>query len=107
MIKSGEDLDYIVDCLIENKPIKGVQENQGMPLARRRASLSPMGRSSYGGTGLGNRRPLTPTRTSRLNKPMFQKRTPQHFNVSSSIIQGRTSPGGGLSRSRYGGTGAA
>jgi len=26
MIKSGENLEYVVDCLIENKSIKGVHQ---------------------------------------------------------------------------------
>jgi hypothetical protein len=72
MIKSGENLEYVVDCLMENKSIKGVhQENQGAFQMRRRNSTSPMGRSSYvSGSGLSaTRRQLTPTRSRRA--PMF------------------------------------
>jgi hypothetical protein len=72
MIKSGENLEYVVDCLMENKSIKGVhQDAQGTLNMRRRNSVSPMGRSSYvGGSGLSaTRRTLTPTRSSR--RPMF------------------------------------
>ena len=71
MIKSGENLEYVVDCLMENKSIKGVhQDAQGTLNVRRRNSVSPMGRSNYGGSGLSaTRRTLTPTRSSR--RPMF------------------------------------
>jgi hypothetical protein len=29
MIKSGENLEYVIQCLLDDKPIKGVQELQG------------------------------------------------------------------------------
>jgi len=41
MIKSGEDLNYVVDCLISGKQIKG---SSGPSISqRRRNSVSPSG----------------------------------------------------------------
>lgn len=52
MIKSGETLDYIIECLLENKSIKGVHQEAQVNLnTKRRNSVSPMGRSNYSNNG--------------------------------------------------------
>ena len=78
MIKSGESLEYVVECLINDRKIKNVNvDSSAVTFPRGRRSQSPglrNDRSSLISNGVSNRKGATPTRSTRaLKRKLFDQ----------------------------------
>lgn len=93
MIKSGESLEYVVDCLINDKKIKNVTVNSSsMTFPRGRRSMSPntmSERSQLISNGVSQRKGATPTRSTRaLKRKLFDQiheNSNVHYKLSTAI----------------------